>query len=400
MSSQTHLEIYNPTYEEEHGDFPQFSLLPKELRLQVWRHSLQRHRIVKIKLPIRPQHFEGDGYEEFYAALSKEPLVVRGHQVLSKLLSVNSESREVALQFYRVRLSCNFKRSKTVKSETLLFNPEFDILHVRPAWHDNKFAELICKLKAADPQGVGVLRLALESKDVNGIQYQTDFRLMDSEARETFTAVIAQLEEVYFMDIENAGRVYDGVGCGILSMMDRVEFHRSTPIASKIPSFDLVARDPRPIADDLHRVYAGTFDGRKMVFFWRKMLLAWGIQPPPLSRYHFLVSSRRPAKQKVLDRAHAEKWLREEDENWTNVLEEMGSQKSYKSRIEELRSDYELERAPSKKNAIGFWLFPVEALGPLPPDEEEHDSRSDIWKGKVILDMSAHWPTIGLSYLP
>ncbi|KAI0836239.1 hypothetical protein F5Y06DRAFT_274586 [Hypoxylon sp. FL0890] len=61
--------IYNSINEEEHRDFLQFSLLPKELRLHVWRHSLQRHRIIKDMIANRTQHLEGNNKEEPYAII-------------------------------------------------------------------------------------------------------------------------------------------------------------------------------------------------------------------------------------------------------------------------------------------------------------------------------------------
>lgn len=401
MPTEAHLQIYNPAYQEQLGDFPQFSLLPKELRLQIWRHALQRYRFVKVKIPILGRHFEDVQQEQLFGGLEEELPIVRGHQILSKFLRVNSESREAALRFYRVHVPCRFKSGKSIKPGTLFFNPEFDILEIHPGWRKNIFAELVCGLKKFDPRGVGLLNLAFDPNGSSALRYQTELSDMDPLARETFLTTMSQLHEVFFLCIENAGRMYHSWTSGIHSMVDRIEFHKSCPVASKIPSFDRVARDPRPISEDLLNVFVGTSDPRNVVFFWRKLLQSWGIPQFHPSRYRFLVSARRPAKEKIRDRANAEEWLREEwDKCWLAGLDEVSIIKAYKPRIKELRSAAELERISSTKNAIGFWLFPVEALGPLPPDEEEHADSSPFQQGKRVLDMSAYWPELGLSYLP
>ncbi|KAI1135535.1 hypothetical protein F5Y05DRAFT_174436 [Hypoxylon sp. FL0543] len=385
MPSQARLEIYNPTYEKGHGYFPLFSLLPKELRLEVWRHSLQRHRIIVVKLRMKPQPRGNRGF-----LLDALPMV-RGHQILSKLLRVNSESRETAQRFYRVRLPCDFQRGGTVKPGTLLFNPEFDIVHVRPGTYMNKFVNLICDLKTSDPRGVGILRLALDMNDLTYIHGYLSFRRVNPQKRKVFMAAISQLDEVFFM---KTGEIRPNVfGRREVDVNERATFLRALPVASEVSSFDLIARDPRPIADGLDLVFVGRSDGLKMVFVWHKLLRRWarrGLEQPPRAKYHFLLSSGTYKKQKVVDRATAEDWLREEDMYWARFL-------GYRAIS---KSDYELEQAPPPKNAIGFWLFPVEALGPLPSDKEVRDAGPGIWKRKLMMDFSAHWPALGLSHLP
>ncbi|KAI2464843.1 hypothetical protein F4781DRAFT_411506 [Annulohypoxylon bovei var. microspora] len=406
MTSEAHLEIYNPTYNYEHGEFSLFPLLPKELRQLIWRLSLHRHRIIKIKIPERPWRVEVKTKEEFYAGVKKEYPIVPGHHVFSKLLRVNSESRDVALRFYRVHMHCNLKRGGIVKPGTLMFNPEFDIIQIKPGPWTNRFAKLLRDLKTSDPKGVGILRLALDLNGVNSIQGNTDLAAMDSLTREAFIATIAQLEEVYFVVSGFSGRMWEPTGTETVTMMGKLEFHRSAPIAPKIPSFDLIARDPRPIASDLRAVYAGHSDSRRLVFIWRKMLDLWGIPQPPLSNYRFIVSVQRVSCKRVKDRAHAEWWLRQEDKFWTGLLDEVDTNHTspgsrIRALLEKLRGDYDLERAPSPKNVVGFWIFPVEAMGPMPSNEEEHhamDNNTTEWK--KVLDMSDYWPALGLSYLP
>ncbi|KAI1458596.1 hypothetical protein F4805DRAFT_118715 [Annulohypoxylon moriforme] len=397
---QDHLEIYNPTYDHEHNEFPSFALLPKELRLQIWELSLHRHRIIKIEIAERPYHFTPQTREEFMTAMENEFPVVPGHHLYSKLLRVNSEAREVALRFYRVRMHCNLENGESVKHGTLMFNPDFDIVQVKPNIIINRFAKLLHDLKALDPQGVGVRRLALEPNSVMRVSWRTDFPSMDPQIREAFTQIIAQLESVWFMIVEHAGRMWDPTGTGTATMIGKLEFHRSTPIMSKIPSFDFMERDPRPIADDLRVVYAGHSDSRELVRCWQRMLGLWGIEGPPLSNLRFVLAVESKG---VGDRAHAERWLREEDEMWSKTLDDVeGRHTTPGSRVREclerMRNDYNLERAPSPKNAVGFWIFPVEAMGPALNEHEALGNGVMTWK--QVLDMSDYWPALGLSYLP
>ncbi|KAI0880898.1 uncharacterized protein GGS22DRAFT_173724 [Annulohypoxylon maeteangense] len=397
--SEAHLEIYNPTYNNEENNFPLFPLLPTELRLLVWRLSLHRHRIIRIKIPTRPWHSQPDTQEEFIAAMHNEFPVVPGHQVLSKLLRVNRESREVALQFYRVHMHCNLKIGETVKDGTLMYNPDFDIIHVTSEVGTNRFANLIHHLKTIDPEGVGIRRLALGANDVDWICWRTDIATMATPVRETFVQTLTQLESVWFVLTGRAGRMWDPTGTGTASMIGKVEFHRSAPIMSKIPSFDLLQRDPRPIADDLRVVYAGSQDCRNMLVLWRHILDRCGIVQPPLSRYSFVVGVTRGSSNKVRDRAHAEKWLCEEDEAWSEALKEVEERhispgSLIRERLERIKADYNLERASSPKNAVGFWIFPAAAVG----TDVDDDGKFVRWD--PVLDMSGHWPALGLSYLP
>ena len=107
MSSQPHLQLFNSrqtAYDEELKS-PLFSLLPKEIRLKIWRHALRRQRIIQLRLKShRVQHVVPPTSEQWRGY----HILVDGCQVLSKLLRVNRESREEALFFHRVHIRCRF----------------------------------------------------------------------------------------------------------------------------------------------------------------------------------------------------------------------------------------------------------------------------------------------------
>src|SRR5947207_4121001 len=142
MPSQPHLQIFicDRASHEEESNFLLFPLLPKELRLKIWRHTLQRQRIIQLRLQARVQQTATQAAEITGSAIKNKHYcaVVDGCQVLSKLLRVTSESREEALKFYRVHLPCRFTGGPTGEGTTcpgtLHFNPEYDFLRIIPGY--------------------------------------------------------------------------------------------------------------------------------------------------------------------------------------------------------------------------------------------------------------------------
>ena len=141
MSSLPHLQIFTSDHATSNREscFCLFSQLPKEVRLKIWRHSLQRQRIIHVRLNGPTEQTAAQAAETGSSTHKSEcyrGAIVDGYQVLSKLLRVNSESREAALGFYRVHLPCILKRG-SIFEETkapgfLYFNPEYDFLHISP----------------------------------------------------------------------------------------------------------------------------------------------------------------------------------------------------------------------------------------------------------------------------
>src|ERR1700694_431322 len=140
MSTPSHLQIFIPAYATADGEssFCLFPQLPTELRLKIWQQSLQRQRLIHVHLEGPTERTVAQAVETSSSSHKRERYraIVEGYQVLSKLLRVNSESREVTLEFYRVHLQCTLKRG-SIYEETkapgiLYFNPEYDFLHISP----------------------------------------------------------------------------------------------------------------------------------------------------------------------------------------------------------------------------------------------------------------------------
>ena len=134
MQDQPHLQIFNclPKGPAQESKFTFFPLLPPEIRLLVWEYSLQKRRIIDITLhrrALEPSAAKSLPYHngELHSA------AVNGYEVLSKLLRVNSESRQVTMLFYRIQIPCVFYDDldfKESKPGTLYMNPEYDTLRI------------------------------------------------------------------------------------------------------------------------------------------------------------------------------------------------------------------------------------------------------------------------------
>ncbi|CAJ2504712.1 Uu.00g121060.m01.CDS01 [Anthostomella pinea] len=269
---------------------------------------------------------------------------------------------------------------------TLLFNPELDILHVSPGRSGDNAVHLLHHLRAYDVQNVGLRNVALNPNDVSRLT-DIDLSAVDPLAAAAFTDTIANLRQVFYMCIESAGRIYLGPRNGILAVTG-FEMHRSRPIMPEVPTFDCVGRDPRPIAGDLRKVFAGTADRRKMVFQWRELLRKWQIPHNPKVDYRFLVAHEwngAEDEDKVVDRESADAWLQREDKRWRNGQQRLADSILRRGGNIPVESPEDLEQAP--RPAIGFWLFPVEALGRVPSRHKVSTSTSTVWRPKRVLDM-------------
>jgi hypothetical protein len=101
-------------------DFPQFSNLPTELRLKIWAFILQRPRCVKLKLYKIWATVDAGGYDARVRGYKFKPSPTR--TLVPPLLSVNRESREVALKTYKLHFNTTLSKAK------IYFNMEVDCL--------------------------------------------------------------------------------------------------------------------------------------------------------------------------------------------------------------------------------------------------------------------------------
>ncbi|KAK0653107.1 hypothetical protein B0T16DRAFT_490830 [Cercophora newfieldiana] len=376
--------------------FHHFPLLPTELRLKIWKLSLQRRRIIRINIHLyeyQPDVKEVDKPNEN----DKHFPVVAGYQSLSKLLRVNRESRQAAQEFYRVHFPCRFlladkdfsdgPLTETTRPGTFYFNPEHDFLLISSSHPAGPtLLDFIHRLKTVyDPRRVGLLNLAVDTSMLNVTQPVTP-RDVSPEVGQAFAETLAQLRAVYSVFHTAAGRQSEGWRSGFTGA---VFFNRSMPLIGAAPTFEVLPRDPRPIAEDLRKVYTG-FSRSFPYQALQEMFRIWGVKPAHDLEHRLLLGFTPPYR--VYDRDSAKRWLKKEDDHWNWCAEggptpgaREGSFASINWPALKIPKE-DLQRVP--RPAVGFWLFPVEAM-------------TDKALGNdALTDLSGYWPELALTSLP
>ncbi|KAK4449747.1 hypothetical protein QBC34DRAFT_403934 [Podospora aff. communis PSN243] len=400
LQTLPHLQLFNPDNATpsvcSDPAFHLFPLLPAELRLKIWRHSLERRRIIRIFIDnyeFHPDVKEADQPDEDTHCYA----VAAGYQTVSKLFRVNSESRQATMEFYRVHIPCRLSANPQdtrrygateMHSGTLYFNPEYDFMHISSEIHgQHTLVEFLHRLKTVyDPRGVGLLNMAVDVNDLLSVDRLDPIEVQPAH-KQSFAETLSQLRNVYFIEHSLGARICEGWRSGYCG---DVFFNRSLPIVGTAPSFELLPRDPRPIAKDLRRTFVGRDRGRRAYGQLQDLFKTWGAEPKEV-QYRLLVGSLTPGHV-VSTRASADEWLDKEDEYW-NWLAVGG--KSSPGR-EPLSADInwpplklpheDLQAVP--RPAVGFWLFPQEAV-----------TDSELGMGPLH-DMTKYWPQLALTSLP
>lgn len=154
--------------------FSQFPLLPAELRLSIWKFTLQEHRLIPVAV------IDGDDKES-----SEEQQRVKnnlGNEISGEnytfqinsldftptpLLQANRESRQAALEFYRVHVP--YDRFSSEKR--FYFSPEFDFIYAYARHRSELLVHFIHDFKAYDPRGVGILNLGFHISPSRDLAY-------------------------------------------------------------------------------------------------------------------------------------------------------------------------------------------------------------------------------------
>lgn len=133
---------------------------------------------------------------------------------------------------------------------------------------------------------------------------------------------------------------------------------RSRPLQASVSKFQRLSRDPRSIETELKKGFMGYGNPRDQIYRWFRLLEKWQIEYHNYSvEYRFMITfdSRR-----VKTREEAFLALREEEKDWIAWQ---------KACAEEGTACEDDEQAlPS---AYGFWLFPIDAFGPIPSASQQ-----------------------------
>ncbi|CAH0046384.1 unnamed protein product [Clonostachys solani] len=433
-----HLQLFNPII--GHGpeqSFPQFSKFPNEIRVHIFKLSLLRERFFQAwierddLLVGSKDHIGGNSYI----------VNVQGRNLHSKLLRVNRDARHAALAFYRLHIPCRHEWCGVTQSMGYLYvNPERDIIRIGflpphagpsiPLPHVRKpcIVDFLLDSQRRDPHHIGLEKIALPTDAARQL-ISEDMEVDDPESRELVARAFSNVKHIFFVCLEQNERLclpYDPTA----TPMAPWQFSRSRPLLGSNSGFTRLPRDPRPISSDLKFIFPGCIMPIQSVYNWFRLMADWGCPGKDGSaEYHYMVSqfSNRAnvydapvikmttpiqngrgrghifrsifqtatGSTGIVDRATAAKFAS------SPISLRLANQSGFPAALGRITETATLdhvknpERLP--KLAIGFWVFPLEALGDLP---ELGVSRDDPRRSSArTIDMSDFPPELYLADL-
>ncbi|KAK6700592.1 hypothetical protein SNK05_013422 [Fusarium graminearum] len=378
-----HLELFNPLPKPDRN-FHKFSSLPPEFRTMIWRESLACERLITI------------GWRPYLRA-AKTPLItttyvvkIRQYLGLHPALFVNQESRDVALSYYRIRIPCTSPRDKIFEGDVngiFYFNPDYDTVVVfRNSWSlswANEFVEFAQEVQAADTKQLGLRNVAFHAVPRRLQNITTLEKLSQNNG---LRQVMSGLRSVTF----------------VLAVYRQEEWSSSPASSYKrgIPAngmrytcFQRLPQDPRRIQQDLGHNFAPIYsygsdfeqllDIRLLASTWIHLRRTWQLQSP--CEHKFILTSRMRFSHErsgilcIL--------IRSENRMWPNsliTLNRAGLIPKGEETVEELKT------AP--QTAIGFWIFPVDAVGLTLPEGAPGYTGEE----SEVLDLTAYHPELAL----
>lgn len=390
------MELMDPS--EQPRVFHLFSDLPKEIRLQVWEDAVPRDRLIHLFLTAhkgrryeladdKPRYLERNALKKPISG-ERYRAVAEGVSLHSKFLRVNSESRAVALQFYRVHIPVYLTGANRTEKTALFFNPEHDFLHIVADAPVNKtLIDFVWDLKAYDPKDVGLLKLAvdLDSFCANDLQHlrQPDVPLI--RQRTALVETLSQLKEVWFLNLHPTG----------LSRKDAQETHpqhpcKAFPVAGGLPTLERIGADPRgeELQQALGRICIGEIDPREIVFRWRRLLKTWEIEHEEGKVQYRVLFATCPGRQR-------RNWHSRRVKELSQVVESPTLQQ-HGPDVPAMTIQGGKDRTDGSTATAGFWLFPLESIGHI--GEGENLADMDFCPDRS-LDMRDHWPELVISKL-
>lgn len=427
----------------------------------IWDLALNQERLLHVKLQPYPA-FAADSNERPVGLVHSEKtseeyiIILCERQAISKLFRVNLESRKAALRFYRVHLPCRWAWEGRVEENGMLyFNPERDILEVRvfsePPGHGIEvtgelFVNFANKLWTADRNHVGLINLAISTAFGEYTSRLFNSRLFTggppyNHPKHTSVSNKTLLQQV-FSRLRSLIFIYRGGPEGMFlgelrttPCIEKAEVYRSRPIMSPIARFDRLAKDPRPVKDYLQKVYLDGPDPRRALGRWFALLNERRVHYGHEVDYRFMVAyggRSYPRSQeddsfawfdgwrwkhgwkwkppKIITRGDAYEWVRKADAQWSRH-DNLGALEHREAGKKGKPADFNdcigpnLEHPP--QTAIGFWLFPVEALGPLwdiNGDEVSQQlldgNHARCYQSHRKIDLSSYEPELCLFHLP
>lgn len=392
----------------EDRTFPLFSSLPKELRLQIWEEATPRQRLVHMIIAPGPHSDDEVPVRYLEKNHLGNPISGSGYKIYVEdgyldhpLLCVNRESRQVVLDFYRIRIpACSYGTRRIYEGRELRINPEHDVLQVLAAEPVKRtLIDFLWDLKAYDPKGVGLLKLATNLMEfcLNDLQYLRRSDLLLIRQRKALFETLSQLQEVWFINNETYGALPKR------SVADGSD--NLAPFSIRMSGYESIGPEPRDGAEaELEHVYMGSIDPRELIWRWMRLLRTWGVRHPPGQvRYRVVVARHRRTPRKDSSMARLRRAM-----GLLNILGDGDPDREYRHKkcVRPIAceagggpSPDELVAGgswPTKTAAVGFWSFPLEAVGDIGEDKSIYDMD---FQPDRFLDMRTYWPELLLAKL-
>lgn len=426
IPSRPHLEIFNPDHSQKtHGGFQCFSQLATEIRLIIWNHVLQRHRLLHVILEKQDERNPGNetaaappnpvpnALGRLASGKHYEAVVKARCSFIPELMSVNRESREAALAFYHVQLPCCLKSNTHSQEAIIRLNLDWDHLEIsaEPLSFKETFIDFLHDLRAHDPKGSGLRHLVIKDNhlrtDAAGSPKPSD---LNEDALAAFDTAVKELKSIWFMCTSPGGRALD-----VMTYIRANVFNYGVPLFPTFTFFDPPSPDPRNISRDLDNIWGGVHDPREKVLGWRLFLRNFNIQPEaaglrPSTDVRIMIASDQESE--VRTSVDATRVLHEEDFEWLRLqwwfrgwdMPRSGgggdrpagcftTASGLQPSLPQFDGPDILAAAP--RPALGFWLFPVEAFGEI----LENEPPQTWMKTKGIFNLSSSWPELALAQI-
>ena len=393
-------------HDNEDAEFSQFQKLPKEIRLEIWGHALQRPRLLCLYVADRPGQKEGTqeaNAVEHSILDSQYDIFVRGFQVMSKYLRVNAESRAVALAFYRVHLPCIFigesfpgRRKKC--PGILHFNPENDFLCITDS-SPTPLIQFLSDLKTSyDPNYVGLLNLAVDwTRDFAMCLSMFFIPLLDQQVYLAAQETLTQLHEVFFISTLEA----DSADSRPHST-PKTTISRSLLKATMGPSFERLQCGPRSIIQDLEDLASKDDTWEEVAQYWFELLREWPATPLQ-TRYQLLLSFDQDVMRSsflIHGSGDLESLLKDGHElhrcipNHDLYVVEGSEPRGVECAVATGHPIIQVKNAEKvSKHVFGFWLVPLDVKN---PHQEMVVAEDTDYLEKQIIRAKWHQPELAL----
>ena len=128
--------------------------------------------------------------------------------------------------------------------------------------------------------------------------------------------------------------------------------------------FDLTSR-PRPVSRHLELVDCG-WDPRRLIRAWRMLGSVYDVLPTSPERIRVLIATTDSDESLTIATTSQASCFRQQEEfSWSCHWEKGGIYNQLYPEMPNPDNDEDLEFSKTQ-NDIGFWLIPLEALGPVP----------------------------------